>query len=54
MNSTPQFGPSMYPVQTPPAASTTSSLVTVAGGRDIIVDARSVLDVPGCITVEKP
>lgn len=53
MNSAPQFGPSMYPVQTPPA-SATSPLVTVVGGRDIIIDARAILDVVGTLTVEKP
>lgn len=49
MNSAPNFGQSMYP--TPAAPATTPLLVTVIGGRDFIVEARSVVDVTQTITV---
>lgn len=41
-----------YPVPAVPAAPTsTQTLVTVVGGRDIIVEARAVIDVPGVTSV---
>lgn len=42
-----------YPVPRPTSAApaTTPLLVTVIGGRDFVVDARSVYDVTGTLTV---
>jgi hypothetical protein len=41
-----------YPVP-PPAASTTTSLVTVLGGREFVMEGRTVINVPNCTSVEK-
>jgi hypothetical protein len=51
---TPSAGQALVATSSTAATWAAIALVTVVGGRDIIVDARSILDVPGCIIVEKP
>lgn len=51
---TPVAGQALVATSASAATWAAITLVTVIGGRDIVIEARSVFDVPGCTTVEKP